>query len=530
MKKLFLLFVFPSIAAFAQVPAGSYWQRNDDHSIYYFTSDRATIQACGHILKQNAYAEGDEILSSFFVFDNEFFGFEKVLDKMGYLIKYTKVQISIDNSHRRLTLVYPDYREIGFSRYYPVTSTPREQPKLIKPAESLADLPGYWQRNDDQSVYLFFEKTATITEAGSYLSKYGFEAGTEKIRNIARTSAGKYSANDRTHTKEGKLLEWKPVTLNISGEKMTLSYDGIPGRDIVFSRYQQKQEIAEVPSLMLPASPKLPAESDIGRVYFPSLPNAMKENPSAVAVVIGNRNYQNVSDVAFAINDCDAMVELFTKTFGVRKGNLVSEQNITKSQFERLFGTKENPQGRLHNMVRPESDVFIYYSGHGSVDINNNAYLVPVELEKNYLYIQGYPLEVLYDNLSKLNVNSITIFIDACFSGEIAHENISPIGFRITDPVIANRNMVVLTATSGVQFASWDTEKHHGIFTQAILGSFENYYSIDENRDRKITVAELFKTIADHFEGVPYFARKLNNNTQTPALRGYNVQHVLFKY
>ena len=67
--------------------------------------------------------------------------------------------------------------------------------------------------------------------------------------------------------------------------------------------------------------------------------------------------------------------------------------------------------------------MFIYYSGHGVTGLKDGyQYLLPVDGDPNAPEIQGYPTELLYRNLGQLEARSVTVFIDACFSGE------SPVG------------------------------------------------------------------------------------------------------
>jgi len=531
MKKLLILLFLPTLALSQKAPDG-YWQRDDDKSVYQFERDRAIIFECGHLLEQQKYTKGDAILTDFFVFDDDLYGFERVHDRNGYLSKFVKVQLALDAGNNRLTLVYPDYREIRLSRFYPMSSPVAQQQQVVMPVQAPAGLPGYWQRDDDQSVYLFFDNTAVVTQAGSQLKNYGFTEGIEKIKNISPTSSGQYAAEDRIYNKETKKMEWESVLLKISANQLTLNYIAYPDRFVGFKRYNEPRELAEIPSHSFTSQSTTSStqiQKNTQRVYFPKLPVAKQENKSAIGIVIGNKDYRNITDVDFAENDADAMTDLFRNTFGIREGNIITKKNVYKSEFEALFGSSDRSQGMIHNLSRPESDVYIYYSGHGSVDNNGKTYLIPVELEKNSLEIQGYSIDLMYENLSKLNVRSITVIIDACFTGEVAYENVSPIQFRITDPVLKNHNMVVLCATSKNQYASWDIKSLQGVFTQTILECFENYQSTDVDRDRKITVNELYQKVSDFYDGVPYRAR-LQSNTQIPTLKGHNEEHVLFEY
>jgi Caspase domain len=110
--------------------------------------------------------------------------------------------------------------------------------------------------------------------------------------------------------------------------------------------------------------------------------------------------------------------------------------------------------------------VFIYYSNHGAPGLKDRkGYFVPVEADPQCLELSGYPLDVLYENLAHLPSRSITVVLDACFSGSTVYENISPLVLEVKDPVIRAGNMVLLASASGSQASSWYHEKNHSMFT-----------------------------------------------------------------
>ena len=45
------------------------------------------------------------------------------------------------------------------------------------------------------------------------------------------------------------------------------------------------------------------------------------------------------------------------------------------------------------------------------------GYLLPTNADPDHPEINGYPLDLLYENLGKLEARSITVLLDACFSG-----------------------------------------------------------------------------------------------------------------
>jgi len=246
------------------------------------------------------------------------------------------------------------------------------------------------------------------------------------------------------------------------------------------------------------------------------------KNLEAYAVVIGNRDYLKVKNVDFAIYDATLVKEYLIKTFGYRDENIFFIKNATKADFELCFGTRGNYKGKLSNAIRPDgaSDVFVFYSGHGSPDVNDQkGYFVPVDADPQYVGVSGYALDLLYENLAQIPAKSVTVVLDACFSGSGLLENISPVRIKFTNALMAIKNGAALSSSTGDQVSGWYPEKRHGLFTYFFLKAMHNR-NADFNKDGLLTFEEIFNYVADVNESVPRWARKLHNVEQTPTLLG----------
>ncbi|MCH8235846.1 MAG: hypothetical protein IIC29_06945, partial [Chloroflexi bacterium] len=81
------------------------------------------------------------------------------------------------------------------------------------------------------------------------------------------------------------------------------------------------------------------------------------------------------------------------------------------------------------------SDVVVFYSGHGMPGFKDGrSYLLPSNVAPGGVEISGYPLDVLYDNLGKLEARSALVLIDACFSGGSAGGTLVPAGSFAVGP------------------------------------------------------------------------------------------------
>lgn len=303
-------------------------------------------------------------------------------------------------------------------------------------------------------------------------------------------------------------------------------YSTAPQEQRTYVKLQpEKEQIAQSPA----NSPSISEDIKTVPLDF-DLPASESEAPEAFAVIIGNRNYVKAKSVDFAHADAEAVRDLCITSLGIRPGNIFLLKDATKAQFEIYFGNRNNPRGKLANVIIPDkSDVFIYYSGHGAPGLKDKkGYLVPSDCDPQFLEVTGYPLETLYENLAQLPARNITLVIDACFSGEDVHNNISPLLPLVSTPILSKPNIAVINSSSGTQYSTWFPEKGHSLFTYFFLKAFGSPET-DTNSDGNLSVEEIFQFVSHPTNGVPYWARRLHNAEQTPELIGQNKNYLLYR-
>jgi len=253
-----------------------------------------------------------------------------------------------------------------------------------------------------------------------------------------------------------------------------------------------------------------------------NIPHISTSNQYGIAVIIGNKNYthKDVPDVEYARNDAKTVKKYLKNMLGYKEENIIFVENASKSDFERVFGTASIAEGKLYNWVRAnQSDVFIYYSGHGAPDMKNKkAYFMPYNSDPNYVKIDGYPLEVFYKNLNIIPAKSITVVLDACFSGGsqkgMIMPNASPMYIDVDYPLYSNKINLITSAT-GAQISSWYPQANHSLFTYYFLRGLRG--EADKNKDRNITLNEVHQYVNNN---VPYMARRIYGREQTPIMKG----------
>ena len=233
------------------------------------------------------------------------------------------------------------------------------------------------------------------------------------------------------------------------------------------------------------------AEQDL----LTTIPAARARNPDGLAIVIGIEHYQRIADARYATRDAELMRAYTAQALGVpddashvayRGGN-----DATGTELRRLFGER----GWLARRATDNSDILVYFAGHGAADgAQHTPFLLPWDADPNYVGDTGLDLLALFERLSRLPARSITVILDACFSGLGRSGRPLVAGTRaavvsIEHPALVRHNMAVFLASRDAQVAGDLPEARHGAFTWYIARGLRG--DADANHDRVITVAEL---------------------------------------
>ena len=231
--------------------------------------------------------------------------------------------------------------------------------------------------------------------------------------------------------------------------------------------------------------------------------HAEVSNPNGVGVIIGNADYEHrdVPDAAYAHRDAEAF----------------------RRYVVEVLGTRRDPRSLLWSYLHPEggSDVVVFYSGHGVPGVNDGrGYLLPVDAAPEAAEDDGYPIDLLYENVGGLaEARSVQVFLDACFSGG-SHAggligNASPVYVAAALPEGLGDKVTALAAASGEQVASWDEGAEHGLFTHHLLDAL--YGGGDADGDGRVTAVEAKGYLDRHMTRA---ARRQHRRIQHASLMG----------
>ena len=256
---------------------------------------------------------------------------------------------------------------------------------------------------------------------------------------------------------------------------------------------------------------------------FPTKPvniryNASKSHPEDIAVIIGNADYgkgMDIPNVTPVYADAEGIKRYATQALGIRPGNVIDLRDATSAQLVSVFGSPTNYKGKLFDWVKAgKSRVFVYYAGHGAPGgAEGSAYLVPSDADAARIELNGFPLSTLYANLGKLQSQSVTVVLEACFSGSSQGGAVvakaSPIHLKPKIPDVP-ANVTVIAAGKADQMASWEENSSHGLFTKYFLMGMSG--EADGDNDGNVTHSELEAYLA---ETMTYFARRYYGRDQT---------------
>lgn len=238
-----------------------------------------------------------------------------------------------------------------------------------------------------------------------------------------------------------------------------------------------------------------------------NIPVAATKLESTFAVVIANENYQKEAKVPFALNDGYMFAEYCRKALGIAENNVhyVADATLNNIKYE------INWLKQVIDAYKGTARVIFYYAGHGIPhEAEKTAYLLPIDGYGTDV-TTGFKLDDLYAALGSLPSKSVTVFLDACFSGANRSGEMLASARGVAIKVKGGAptgNMVVFSAAQGDETAYPNKEQQHGMFT---------YYLLKKIKDTKgeATYQELSDYITDN---VRRSSIVMNGKSQTPVV------------
>jgi murein DD-endopeptidase MepM/ murein hydrolase activator NlpD len=217
----------------------------------------------------------------------------------------------------------------------------------------------------------------------------------------------------------------------------------------------------------------------------------------AAAIIIGIQDYKRVPKADFANNDAKEFYEYAVRALGIKPEKIkilldeeADEVNVVKA-FENWLPIQVN---------KDKTDVYVFFSGHGlPAPDGKSLYLLPHGVDKELLSRTAVGQGEIVSALTVAKPRSVTMFIDACYSGQtkagdVLIANARPVTLK-SDANLYPTNFTVITASANDQISSSSPELKHGIFSFFLMKGMEG--EADVNQDGKITVGEMQEYLSD---------------------------------
>lgn len=252
--------------------------------------------------------------------------------------------------------------------------------------------------------------------------------------------------------------------------------------------------------------------TDVG-IIPTKIKNYVKENSFAIVIGISNYRDEIIPNVKYAKSDAEILSRYLENVGGIPRKNmkLLTDDGVTKGDLEAYL------EDWLPRRVKKDSEVFIYFAGHGTPDPEGKeAFIVPYDGDPDFKS-KLYPLKRMYASLNKLPAGQVVVMLDSCFSGaggrSIIAEGARPITLSIENPVLAGGKISVLAASTGSQISSDYDRVKHGLFTYFLLKGMKG--EADSDTNGKVELRELYEYIKENVEEIASIEL---NRDQTPVL------------
>ena len=238
-----------------------------------------------------------------------------------------------------------------------------------------------------------------------------------------------------------------------------------------------------------------------------NIPVSKSVHNNRFAFLVGNENYQQLAAVPFALRDVQVMKQYCNKTLGIPETNIRLYENATFGKMLSCIRDIKN----IAQAYNGDIDIIFYYAGHGMPDESSkSAYLLPIDADGMQTET-CYSVGRLYQELGQLGINSIIVFMDACFSGSQRGEGMlaSARGVALKPkPDTPQGKMVTLSAATGEETAFPYEAQQHGMFTYYLLKYLQETKG-------KTTLGELADYVTTN---VRQRSVVVNNKSQTPTV------------
>lgn len=266
-----------------------------------------------------------------------------------------------------------------------------------------------------------------------------------------------------------------------------------------------------------------------------NIPVTSVKNEDMYVLIIANENYGSsttsvlIPDVPYALNDGELMREYLVKALGVPERQVKVLKNATLQDIEQegihwLAELSQAVAGKKGDEIIPTANILIYFAGHGFVDLDGVAYLMPTGIntanieslqagkkgnqgfdivlskkESKRLAEQCLSIEGLCSrfNAKVLPVKNLTLVVDASFNGTgrdgkpLVRSDRKDEGKKRRKPTLRS-DVVAMLAADYTKTAFAFDQHQHGFLTYFLLKEVK----LQGDNIFRLTYQDLFEEVA----------------------------------
>lgn len=234
------------------------------------------------------------------------------------------------------------------------------------------------------------------------------------------------------------------------------------------------------------------------------------------AVVIGVNQYLDplIPSLQFCVADARLVTRTLAERCGYEPDRILLIVDDQQSDHLRPFGINLRKQisGWLKN-AEPCDTVLVFFSGHGFLDNQGQAFLAPKGCEKENLGLTGFRVDDLRDSLLQCKASQKLLVLDCCHAGALkagdsAGSSSGELGAAFRDAA----GLVTLASCQKTEQSREWQEKNQGLFTHFLARGLKG--EADYDRNAVVDSDELYRFTLDK---VRTTAQLEMNAQQTPV-------------
>ena len=422
-----------------------------------------------------------------------------------YTVEKTQTKQLPNGEYRTFTVIKVK-RDEAYKDFAKLLNWPKEKVKVVKKEPKQEEFKPEKNNQDNIKPIIDIKSEYTFKDAEyTFKGKVKDKGGSEKLYLFSKKGDSKRKLV--TTDKKGK---FEITGFSLESEEITLI--------AIDSSNNETEKIVKVII-------DIEEETEIAKVYEQLKPiKKGKKDNNRVAIIIGVESYEKSSKALYADNDAKMFKYFATKALGINSANI---KLLVDNEAKRLDTIEALKAWLPKKILKDKSELFVFFSGHGYPSNDNNLYLIPQNGDPRFLEESALSKNYIIEQIQKLEPKSVTMFFDACYSGngkdgEVLVAGLKPIRkLEIKEEI--PENFYIFSSSDYNQESSTIKEAEHGIFSYYLMKGLEG--NADENKDKKITNGELIAYLKDNVSQEAF----TQNRAQDPMLAG-DPDKVLMSY